>query len=60
MKFAARHNYTDILDAAAPYAIGTDLKTMKEILPTSLILPWVRRIAPSPIRTELTSLTHPL
>ncbi|KAL1752016.1 hypothetical protein FB107DRAFT_293472 [Schizophyllum commune] len=41
MKFAARHNYTDILDAAAPYAIGTDLKAMKEILPTSLILPWV-------------------
>ncbi|KAL1685761.1 hypothetical protein GGG16DRAFT_106138 [Schizophyllum commune] len=41
MKFAARHNYTDILDAAAPCAIGTDLKTMKEILPTSLILPWV-------------------
>ncbi|KAL1673321.1 hypothetical protein EV122DRAFT_294253 [Schizophyllum commune] len=40
MKFAARHNYTDILDAAAPYAIGTDLKAMKEILPTSLILPW--------------------
>ncbi|KAI5822873.1 hypothetical protein K523DRAFT_345053 [Schizophyllum commune Tattone D] len=41
MKFAARHNYTDILDAAAPHAIGTDLKTMKEILPASLILPWV-------------------
>ncbi|KAI5892974.1 uncharacterized protein SCHCODRAFT_02499860 [Schizophyllum commune H4-8] len=41
MKFAARHNYMDILDAAAPHAIGTDLKTMKEILPASLILPWV-------------------
>ncbi|KAL1713626.1 hypothetical protein EV715DRAFT_277158 [Schizophyllum commune] len=41
MKFAARHNYMDILDAAAPHAIGTDLKAMKEILPTSLILPWV-------------------
>ncbi|KAL1729398.1 hypothetical protein EV714DRAFT_284907 [Schizophyllum commune] len=41
MRFAARHNYMDILDAAAPHAIGTDLKTMKEILPASLVLPWV-------------------
>uniref|UniRef100_D8QM93 Uncharacterized protein n=1 Tax=Schizophyllum commune (strain H4-8 / FGSC 9210) TaxID=578458 RepID=D8QM93_SCHCM len=50
MKFAARHNYMDILDAAAPHAIGTDLKTMKEILPASLILPWHPR--------ELASLTR--
>ncbi|KAL1743218.1 hypothetical protein HDZ31DRAFT_65222 [Schizophyllum fasciatum] len=41
MRYAAAHNYPDIVDAAAPYTLGTSLFTIRQMLPSHYVLPWV-------------------
>ncbi|KAL1673317.1 hypothetical protein EV122DRAFT_283103 [Schizophyllum commune] len=41
ISFAARYDYKDIIDAVAPYIIGAPLSTIRRILPTPFVLPWV-------------------
>lgn len=41
MQYAAKHDFRDILDAVAPYTVGTAVATMQEILPDHYLIPWV-------------------
>ncbi|TRM57753.1 hypothetical protein BD626DRAFT_513945 [Schizophyllum amplum] len=41
MQYAAKYNYKDILDLVAPYTVGKTQGVMQDILPASLLLPWI-------------------
>ncbi|TRM57750.1 hypothetical protein BD626DRAFT_513940 [Schizophyllum amplum] len=40
-EFAAKHNHRDLLNIAAPYTIGSDLRFLEPKVSPSFVLPWV-------------------
>ncbi|KAF9449721.1 hypothetical protein P691DRAFT_618541, partial [Macrolepiota fuliginosa MF-IS2] len=44
MIYAGRHGHHDLLDRAAPLVIAEPLKATLDVLPPSLVVPWVSQV----------------